>query len=100
MQYSDLCKGEAIANAHLLGAGRALGCLEAVFPAGHSDEAGMGSVAILVALVVQKQDTALLELPLLHPKYHWSEDLASGLANYANYWIKTLREQSSQRGRA
>ena len=58
----------------------------------------MGSVAILVALVVQKQDTALLELPLLHPKYHWSEDLASGLANYANYWIKTLKEQSITEG--
>ena len=55
----------------------------------------MGSVTVLVALAAQKQTKALLDIPLLHPKYFWTRDLMSGLVNYANYWIKTLKEQTN-----
>ena len=85
-------RGEASAACLVRGAGRALGCLEVLAPADGDVMPHITDVKILVGLFLNDGHTQLLDIPLLHPRFSWTEDLLEGFANYAAYWARVLQQ--------
>ena len=72
------------------GAGRALGCLQ-LSQAEDGSECTLDDVQVLVGFYLGDQYTTLVDLPVLHPKYAWTEDLLEGLVSYCNFHTSKLR---------
>ena len=85
-------RGASSAVSLVRGAGRALGCLEVLAPADGTASPHISDVKILVGLYLGDGHQQLLDIPLLHPRFSWTEDLLEGLANYAAYWARMLQQ--------
>jgi hypothetical protein len=83
---SALNKKEGRVDYHARGAGRALGSLM-VTKSEAGTECTIGDVQVLVGFYLGDQYNTLTELPLLHPKFAWTEDLLQGLVNYCSFHI-------------
>ena len=82
----QLNKGEEMIRKLLQGAGRALGLIQV------SDDTPITDVKILVGFFLNETYDALVELPLLHPKFFWAANLLEGFGNYITYWIWKLKK--------
>ena len=89
---ADQYKGTVNAKVIVLGASRALGMLDF-----DSDgDVDITDVKILVGFYISKQYTELVDIPLLHPKFHWTHRILEGFACYAAFWIWRLKNMIIQ----
>ena len=74
------------------GAGRALGCLQVGPCPDGGDAPDASDVKTLVGMFLGAAHRKLLEIPLLHPRFSWTENVLEGLLNYAAFWVRALQQ--------
>ena len=85
-------KKESNADKPITGAGRAIGFLD-ITPHPSMPEVKASSVEVLVALYTSSNHRNLLKSPLLNSKYHWSQNILTGLALYCQFHIRELNQK-------
>lgn len=90
-----MAKSNESAKSIMLGAGRALGALELTTKEGQAP-LDITDLKVLVGLYTSNKHLELLDTPLLHPKYHWTAHVLSGLMNYAQFHLRELMRNAIQ----
>lgn len=56
------------------------------------DAPDASDVKTLVGMFLGAAHRKLLEIPLLHPRFSWTENVLEGLLNYAAFWVRALQQ--------
>ena len=86
-------RSEGQINIFVLGVGRALGALNVEQEEGQ-EVIPKTDVSVMVQFYTSGEYTRLLDIPIMHPKYHsWTTGVLEGLVNYCQFHIRDLRRR-------